>query len=320
MIEVIPLGTGSALPSVDCHFSATAVQQGSQLFLFDCGEGTQIRLLQAGLKMSRLQAVCITHLHGDHFFGLPGLLSTLSLLSHPHPLTLIGPAGLKSFLENLPAHSPENKASHPIEFVELSENTSDQIVFESSRCRIEARPIDHGVPAFGFRFEEKDRPGHLDIDKANALGIRDHASYRRLKLGESITLPDGRTILSETVVGPAQRGGTFAYVTDSRPATSGVQLARNADLVYHEATFVEEDIHRAVKTHHSTAGEAANIARKAGAKQLIIGHFSARYDGSEALLQEARQVFKNTDAAQELKRYLLPADPLPEMAGARINQ
>lgn len=315
MIEVIPLGAGSALPSVDCHFSSTAVQQNNQLFLFDCGEGTQVRLLQAGLKMSRLQAICITHLHGDHYYGLPGLLSTLSLLRHLHPLTLIGPEGLKTFLESLPSHSPDHPPSHPIEFVELCENIACQTVFESKSTRIEARLLDHGVPAYGFRFEEKDRPGHLNIDKVNALGIRDHAYFRQLKQGRSVTLPDGRTVLPEDVVGPSQRGGVFAYVTDTRPTNAGMQLARNADLVYHEATFIEADLHRALKTHHSTAGEAAKIARNAEAQKLIIGHFSARYDGPEVVLKEARQVFKNTDAAQELKRYLLPADPLPEMAG-----
>lgn len=315
MIEVIPLGTGSALPSVDCHFSATVVQHGKQLFLFDCGEGTQVQLLHAGLKMSRLQAICITHLHGDHFFGLPGLLSTLSLLRHPHPLTLIGPVGLKDFLERLPSHSPDNQPSHSIEFVELSENISDQTVFESNTCRIEARPIDHGVPTFGFRFEEKGRPGNLDVGKANALGVKDHESYRMLKLGKNITLPDGRIVLSENVVGPAQRGGIFAYVTDTRPTASGILLARNADLLYHEATFVEEDLQRALNTNHSTAREAAEVAKKAKALRLITGHFSARYDGLDILLGEARQVFKNTDAAQELKRYLLPADPVPEIAG-----
>lgn len=315
MIEVIPLGTGSALPSVDCHFSATAVDHDNRLFLFDCGEGTQVRLLEAGLRKSRLQAICITHLHGDHYFGLPGLLSTLSLLRHPHPLTLVGPIGLRTFLESLPSHSTENAHGFPITYVELAKEITSQTVYESNLCRIEARPIDHGVPAFGFRFEEKDRPGNLDIDKAIALGIHDHESYRLLKAGENITGPDGRKIRSADVVGPVQPGGVFAYITDTRPTPSGVQLARKADLLYHEATFVEEDLNRALNTHHTTATEAANIAKEAEAQRLIIGHFSARYEGPEILLKEARQVFKNTDAAQELKRYLLPQTPVPEMAG-----
>jgi ribonuclease Z len=223
-------------------------------------------------------------------------------------MTLVGPEGLQDFLDALPLHSPKKPASFPLKCIELNEHLACRLVFESEHCRVEARPIQHGVQAVGYRFEEKDRPGNLDVNRAMALGVHDHEAYRRLKAGTAVTLPNGRVVEPAEVVGPIHRGGVFAYVTDTRPTSASVKLARKADLLYHEATFLDDDRERALKTHHSTAREAAAIASEAGVGRLIIGHFSARYHDANSLIGEAREVFQNTDAAQELKRYFLPGD------------
>ncbi len=310
MIEVIPLGTGSALPSKVNHFSATAVEMGQGLFLFDCGEGTQHRLLGASLRWSRLKTICIPHLHGDHYFGLPGLLSTLSLLRHEKPLLLVGPPGLKSFINSIPSRVPGDELSYPVEFLELDHEAGCQEVYLSKFGQIVAYPIEHSIPAFGYRIEEPDTAGNLDVDKAKSLGVNDFEDFRRLKEGEAVQLDDGSLLHPENVVTASKRGAVFAYITDTRPCEGGRELARDATLVYHEATFMQAELERAIKTTHATAMEAAQVAADAGAKKLVIGHFSGRYNDTDALVEEARQVFKNTEAAKELKRYVLSGDEL----------
>lgn len=303
MIHVTPLGIGSALPSKTFHFSATVVEFENRFFLFDCGEGTQVRLLEAGLSPSRLQGIFITHLHGDHYFGLPGLLSTLSLINHSRDLTIVGPPGLQSFLNTILAHTPNRTPSFQTHFIELTPDFQLATVFETDTCKIEARPIEHNTFTIGYRFEEKDRPGNLDVNRARELGIEDYRDYRLLKEGHSVKTESGRVVQSPEVVSPSQPGSVFAYVTDSRPCETGQLLARNADLLYHEATFLERDHSRALQTKHATAREAAALAHASGAKHLLIGHFSARYPQAELFVEEAREVFQNTEAAEELKRY-----------------
>ena len=320
MLEVIPLGTGSALPSRTNHFSATAVETAQSLFLFDCGEGTQHQMLQASLRWSRLKAICITHLHGDHYFGLPGLLSTLSLLQHNKPLVLVGPAGLKSFIKSLPSRNPNEQHAFPIQYVELENETALREIFASDECRMLAHPIEHSIPAFGFRLEEADTPGNLNVEKAKALGLDDFEDYRRLKNGEHVQLADGSRLNPEEVVTSPKRGAVFAYITDTRPCKGSVDLARNADLVYHEATFMHDELERAIVTHHSTTLEAAQVASDAGVKRLLIGHFSGRYKAHQQLVREAQNTFKNTEAAEELKRYTLTGGEQLTMEAAQIKR
>ena len=305
MIEVIPLGTGSALPSKDKHFSATAVAVENELFLFDCGEGTQHRLLEAGVRWSRLKAIFITHLHGDHYFGLPGLLSTLSLLQHEKPLQVIGPAGLRQFIESLPSRQPDQRPSYALSINELEDVSGVQSVYTSSVCRVVTHALVHGVPAYGYRIEEPYRPGKLDVEKAQALGVEDFKQFKQLKAGVAVPGKAGATVSPEDVVGPGRHGASFAYVTDTRPCEGGKVLATQATLCYHEATFSQQDQARAEATNHATTIEAATIARDAGAEKLIIGHFSGRYKNTDTLLTEAQSIFKNTAAAEELKRYTL---------------
>ena len=300
--EVIPLGTASAMPTRERHLSSTAVVCGGSMVLFDCGEGTQFRMMQAGLKRPRIDAVFITHLHGDHYFGLMGLLSTLALLKRTAPLTLVGPAGLEALLQKLPGVRAD-ELTFSIEHVALWDDLVHAVVFETEDFTVEARPVEHRVFTVGYRFQEKTRPGRLDVDRARALGVTEYRHYRALKAGEAVTLDDGSVVLPEAVVGPPRPGQAFAYITDTRPCEAAVTLARDAALLYHEATFGDDLPERAAETGHSTARQAAEIARRAGAARLLLGHFSARYKDVSGLVEEARSVFQNTEAAEELKRY-----------------
>ena len=302
-IKIIPLGTASAIPSQDRHPSATALLRAGRVLLFDCGEGTQLRFMDAGLKITRIDAVFITHFHGDHFFGLPGLISSLSLLDRRTPLTVVGPLGIGAALAELPGLDLD-WISFPIVFVELNDTLTRKVVFETSEFFVEARLIEHRMFTAGYRFEERPRPGRLDAERAKALGVTDPRRFGDLKAGRPVNVGE-RTITPEMVLGPEQPGRSFAYVSDTRPCEGGRVLARSADLLYHEATFMETHAERAVETGHSTAREAATVARDAGAKRLLIGHFSARHADPSGLLQEAREVFKNTEVAEELNRYSL---------------
>jgi ribonuclease Z len=300
---IIPLGTASAIPTRERHPSATALLRKGRVLLFDCGEGTQMRFIHAGLKITRIDAVFITHFHGDHYFGLPGLLATLSMINREDPLAIVGPAGIGETIATMPGINLD-RSTLPVEFIELHETFGSQIVYETDEVFVEARPIDHRTFAAGYRFEERSKPGHLDVERARELGLTDYEDYRALKSGRSIEV-DGRTVTPEMVVGPDQPGRSFAYVTDTRPCETGRILARSADLVYHEATFTEVHADNAVRTGHSTAREAADVALRAEAKRLLIGHFSARHADPSVLSDEARAVFKNTEVAEELKRYSL---------------
>ncbi len=308
--EVIPLGTASAIPTRDRHLAATALRRDGAMLLFDCGEGTQMQLVRAGLKRTKLEAIFITHFHGDHFYGLMGLLSTLALLERTEPLTVVGPERIEAIVRTLPGLA-NDWLPYEARFVEVPEDFEHEIVYDTDAFFVEARPVAHRIFTMGFRYEEKPRPGSLNVAQANALGVTDFAHYRALKVGEAVTLESGATVRPEQVIGPARPGSVFAYVMDTRPCENGVALARHADLLYHEATFGEAYAQNARDTGHSTACEAAEIAKAAGAKRLLLGHFSARYDDVAPLAEEAQAIFRNTEAAVELARYPLHPAPVP---------
>lgn len=300
--EVIPLGTSSATPTRERNLSGTALLRAGRVLLFDCGEGTQFRLMAAGLSHGRIDAVFITHLHGDHFFGLPGLLTSLSLNRRREPLTIVGPRGLGTILSSIPGLG-EHELTFPLELKEFGPGFGKMTALETPDFEVVARPLEHRVPVAGYRFQERPVPGKLDVVKARAMGVTDYRFYRQLKKGSDVVLDDGTLVRAQDVVGPARDGTSFAYIFDTRPCPGGVELARAAKLVYHDATFTSSDAERAKRTGHSTALEAASVALEAEADALLLGHFSARYRSTELLVEEARRVFKNTDAAEELKRY-----------------
>ncbi len=301
---VIPLGTASAVPTRTRHLSSVVLWRAGRLLLFDCGEGTQYRLLAAELKVSRLEAIFITHFHGDHFFGVFGLLATLAMLNRTEPLVVVGPEGIRRLIESMPGLS-EAARGFPIRYVELAEGFEHAVVLETSDYVVTARPVEHRVFTLGYRFEEHTRPGHLNVERARALGVTEPEQYRALKEGRPVQVGD-RWVRPEEVLGPSIPGRTFAYLTDTRPCENSQRLAKGVDLLYHEATFGEVHHALAVERGHATAREAAELARAAGARWLLLGHFSARYEDPTPLVAEARAVFPNTEAAAELKRYVLP--------------
>ena len=302
MFEVVPLGTGSALPTKTRHLAGTLVRREGRMVLFDCGEGTQLQLVRGGLTRGRLDAICITHLHGDHLYGLPGLVTTLALLERTDPLTIVGPEGLADVMRAMPGLQSD-WLPFDVTYRELASDFEHETVFEDDDVTIEARPLDHRVFCAGFRYQERTRPGSIDGEAARAAGVTDGEQFEALKRREAITLSDGTVVEPDGLVGPPRPGGAFAYVLDTMPCDGGRRLAQDADLVMHEATFGDEHAQRAHDVGHSTARQAAEVARDAGAGRLLITHFSARYTDTSRLVAEAREVFPETEAADELSRY-----------------
>jgi len=302
--DLIPLGTGSALPTGDRHLSCLALERKGRIFLFDCGEGSQYRLLRANLRRARVDAVFITHLHGDHCYGLPGLLSTLALQERTDPVTLVIPEGGRAFLKAVPGDAPD-ELPYPLQIVELDQTSACQTVYETDELVVTARSLEHGEVTMGFRLQERPRPGRFYPDRARSLGVPDGPAYGQLQSGETVTTDNGTVVQPDQVMGPPRPGVSIAYVTDTRPCAAGRALAENVDLLYHDATFTDAHHHRAVETQHSTAREAAQVARDAGAHRLLLGHLSARYDDPTPLETEARAVFPPSAVANELERYTL---------------
>ena len=310
--DVIPLGTASALPTEDRHLSSVAIERKGRVLLFDCGEGTQYRLMHADLSRVRVDAIFVTHLHGDHCYGLPGLLSTLALQQRRDPVTLVLPPGGRAMLDAFPGDAPDD-LPFPLRIMEIGDDLSRSVVYETDEFTVEARPLDHRGFTMGFRFEERTRPGRFQPENARALGVPEGPAFGRLQDGESVVVADGTTVRPEQVTGPPRPGISVAYVTDTRPCDGGRALADDADLLYHDATFADDHQERAKKTGHSTARQAATVARDAGAERLLLGHLSARYPDPTPLMREAQSVFSDAEIAEELRRYALdPRDKEPE--------
>jgi ribonuclease Z len=284
------LGTSSAAPTLARNVASIAVMLDGRVLLFDCGEGTQHQLLRSHVRAGAIDAVFITHLHGDHLFGLPGLLATLGLNGRVAPLQVFGPAGLRPYLESIPYLG----APYDIDVVSPPPRT---MAFDG--YRVESALLDHRIDCYGFCVIEDDRRGTFDVDRARALGVPEGPLFAALHRGEDVTLDDGRVVRSEDVVGPTRRGRRIAYCTDTRPCAASVALARNADVLVHESTYAADMAAEAGERGHSTSVEAARIAAEAGCARLLLTHFSPRYVDVAPLVAEARSVFAATDAAAD---------------------
>ena len=297
---------------------ALRLPQRAEMWLFDCGEGTQHQLLRSRLNLSNLTRVFVTHMHGDHVYGLLGLLSTAGLSGNLNRVDLYGPAGLEDYVRSGARHT-HTGFSFP---VKVNTIKGEQVVHAEEEFVVECRPLRHRVPAFGYLVTERDRAGRFNAERAASLGIPSGPLYGRLKRGERVTLPDGRTIDGADLCEPPERGRRVAYCADTTYTQASVKLARGADLLIHEATFAQEEAHLAAQSMHSTAAEAARVAAEAGVKHLILTHFSARYvpgapTTPEDLLRQAREIFPATTLAHDFLTYELPRnrDPAPN-AGA----
>jgi ribonuclease Z len=297
---LVPLGVASATPTATRHLSSLAVWREGSVFLFDCGEGAQMRMLQAGIKRSKIKYIFITHFDYDHFTGLIGLLSTLQLQRREQPLTLIGPKGLKEYVDwNFKFIGVE--LMFPVDFIEIEEDFEHQVVVDEEEFFIEARPLKHSRFCIGYRMQERDKPGKVDGAKAAELGITKDQDFKDLKSGKDITLEDGTLVLAADIVGEPIKGESFAYVTDTVYCENSVLLAKGVNILYHEATFSDALAEKAAENFHSTAKDAARVAKEAEVEHLIISHFSARYTNPFVLLREAKEDFENTWMATELR-------------------
>lgn len=298
-MRVIPLGTSSGKPTLKRNVSGLAVAREAEWLLFDCGEGTQLQIARAGLSPNRLAAVFITHLHGDHFNGLAGLLSTMGLDRRIRDLSLTGPKGIRDYLDLL-ERLRVVLLTYPVQLAEFSSLPQLTLVYETPEYTVSALALDHRLFALGYRVDERPRPGRFSVEKARTLAVPEGPLWGQLQAGNDIRLEDGSVVRSSDVLGPPRRGKSIAYCLDTRPCPMSVQLARNVDLLIHEATYSDEFAAEAQTYGHSTAAQAARTALDAGARRLLITHFSSRYPDASSLLQEARGIFPDTALAEDL--------------------
>ena len=293
--KVTILGSGAAVPTGKRNPTSQYVECNDRHILIDCGEGTQMQLRKFKVKMQRIQAIFISHLHGDHFFGLIGLLSTYNLLGRKTPLTIYGPPGLEEVIR-LQFIVSDSYFDYELNFVE-TQDKEKQLIFEDDTLRVFSFPLKHRVPCTGFLFEEKERK--LNVEKWAILEFKLQPSeILLLKKGIDVER-ENEIIPFRKVTSPSAPVRRYAYCSDTAYDERIVPNILNSDLVYHETTFLQEDTERAKKTFHSTTIEAATIAKLANAKKLVVGHYSSRYSDDELFKTEAMTVFPNTDIANE---------------------
>jgi ribonuclease Z len=301
------LGTGAGSPSKQRNVSSLALrllEERNAIWLFDCGEATQHQILHTTIRPRKIEKIFLTHLHGDHIFGLPGLLSSRSFQGGDEPLTIYGPKGVKDYVQTALKVS-ESRLSYPLKFVEL---TGDGEIFKDKTFAVTARRLDHKIACFGYRIEEAAHPGELMVEKVRQAGVPFGPLYGKLKRGEVITLPDGRTIDGHDFIGKPQPGRTIAILGDTRVTENAVKLAYHADALVHEATFAKNEQRLAHNYYHSTSAQAAMVAKKAGAHRLLLNHISARYVGKAAneLAYQVKNIFENTRVVKDLDVVEIP--------------
>ncbi|MBX3102980.1 MAG: ribonuclease Z [Bacteroidetes bacterium] len=304
MFEICILGTNSAVPAFGRHPTAQMLTHMGTSFLLDCGEGTQLQAARYGQRLRKLEAIFITHLHGDHVLGLVGILTTLSLGGRPLPLTLVGPVGIRAFVEYGLAQT-YSTVRYPIEFVELDNPQPGQEVYRGKRMMVSALPLSHRVPTVGYLFTEIPARQRFLFYEAKRLGVPKE-KMGLLKLGNPVTLEDGFTVLPEQVLAAPDPPRRYAFCTDTGFLPELAGHIAGVDLLYHESTFLQDQEQRARDTFHSTAADAARIARQAGVGKLLLGHYSARYKELQPFLDEARRVFPHTELALEGQLISIP--------------
>lgn len=294
--ELHILGCGSALPTTRHFPTSQIVNVRDKLFMIDCGEGAQLQFRKSRLKFSRLNHIFISHLHGDHCFGLLGLVSTLNLLGRTAQLHIHSPQGLEALMTPM-LDFFNRQMTYKVLFHEF--DTKEQaVVYEDRSLTVTTIPLRHRMPCCGFLFAEKQRPNHILRDMIDFYQVPVY-ELNRIKNGADYTTPEGEVIPNARLTRPSAPPRRYAYCSDTIFLPSIVEQIKGVDLLFHEATFADEDAPRAKETYHTTAAQAAEIARAAGVKNLLIGHFSARYEDEIVLLKEASAIFPNTRLAKE---------------------
>lgn len=300
-MKIFLLGTGGAIPTLRRSLPAVALQREGDIFLFDCGEGTQVQIVRADLSPGRLHAIFLTHLHGDHVTGLPGLLMTIMHQGREKPLLIFGPRGTREYVQLFRKCLGFNP-QYELEIREIGEGG----FFSAPGYCMEAMALDHKPLTLAYSLIEEQRPGRFFPEKARELGVREGPQFGRLQRGEMIALEDGSVVSPKMVMGPPRRGRKFVYVTDTRPCPQVIKFAQGADLLIHEGMFAANMEEEAWKKGHSTAAQAAAIARDAKVERLVLTHVSSRYGRGDELLEEARQVFSKTVVGKDLMELEIP--------------
>lgn len=300
--DVTILGSNSAVFNHGRHPTSQVVNIDNTLFLVDCGEGTQERLAENKIKWFRIDYIFISHLHGDHYFGLIGLLTTFNLLKRTGKLTIFGPKELKKILD-VQLKASNTKLLFDLKFVATNDNDRN-LLLDIPECTVYSLPLKHKIPTTGFLFVEKTETRQLDLQKLAKHTI-DKTHYKWLKQGYDVQNKEGKTIRNQSVTTQGKTPRSYAFCTDTQYHLPLVKSIKNVSLLYHESTFLEEDKTRAKETFHTTALQAAKIAKKANAGKLLLGHFSSRYIDLSVLEVEAKTVFKNTELALEGKVFKL---------------
>ena len=306
-MELQFLGTGAGQPSKQRNVSSLALKlldELNEIWLFDVGEATQHQILKTNIRLRKVTRIFISHNHGDHIFGLPGLLATRSFQGDVGPITVYGPPGLEQFVKTALRVS-RTKVSYPIKFVELTEGG---LIYQGKGFRVYTEKLDHRVSSFGYRVVEDSRPGELLMSKLEKYNIPNGPLLGKLKKGEQIVLSDGTVLDGKEFLGPERPGRIVTIIYDTRSTPIIAKLAQNADVLVHESTFAGNEAKLAHSYYHSTAVEAATVARDNGVKRLYLDHISARYLGSKAkqLEKQARKVFDHTKLVNDFDRVNIP--------------
>lgn len=299
-MKAIFLGTSGSMPTPERSSSSVAVAMGRGVILLDCGEGTQRQMVAAHIGFSKVKLILLTHLHGDHVLGTPGLIQSMTLQRREESLDIYGPRGTHAFLQGV-----SNTLGGPGFPVAVNELNEPGIIYRSKGFHIETCRAAHRLEAWSYAVIEKTRPGRFHPEMARRLGVPEGVLWKRLQEGENVEV-DGVVVKSSEVCDAPRPGRRIVYTGDTKPSENVVELARGADLLIHEATFGDELAERAEEDGHSTVSQAAGVAAKAGVKRLMLTHISSRYGDTKPLLEAARKIFPNTDIAEDLREVEIP--------------
>ncbi len=299
---VIFLGTAGSVPTPSRSLPAILIRRKGEQLMFDCGEGVQRQIILARTGFHRKMKIFVSHMHGDHVLGLPGLVQTMALMDRERKLEIYGPQGMKRFFEAI-RETVQFALTFPVEIHEIEEAG---VVCDEKEYTVEAVWTDHVIPSLAYALQEKPRPGKFYPERAKSLGISEGPLWSRLQHGHEAKLPDGRVIKPEQVVGSNRPGRKVVYTGDTRPFKSLPKFAAGADLLIHDSSFDDELAERAQEDGHSTPSQAAEDAKKAEAKQLVLTHISARYDDTKVLVEQAQRIFRNTRVAEDFMKIEIP--------------
>ena len=298
-ISLTILGCHSATPRVNAHPTAQYLEINSRHFLIDCGEGTQSQMRKYKVGFSKINHIFISHLHGDHFYGLIGLIATFGILNREKKLTIYGPKGIQDIIQ-LQLKYSKSLIKFELIFHELTSHNSE-LIFEDEKVEVYTIPLTHRVYTNGFLFKEKEKPRKLNMDAINLYKEIEICDYNNLKVGKDFRLSSGQIIKNSTLTKDPEKPLTYSYCSDTSYKEDLIEIIKDSDLLYHESTFLSDKEELALKTGHSTARQAAKIANKAAVKRLILGHYSSRYKDTSLFLEEATTVFDNVNLAESGK-------------------